>query len=88
MKYALDGMQEMMDPGASATFDEDFYSELVACFDKFDPELMLAQDTEWDGMMQFAASGGGRGDHWPSCETLDELGLVSILCGSSGTLRN
>ncbi len=74
MKFALDGMVEFMEGGGS--FDDDFYGELVECFDRFDPNLMEAQDTEWDGMLKFAETGGTKVDKWLNCTQLEQLGLV------------
>ena len=78
MKLVLDGMQQMMEGPYSGTFDEDFFSDLVQCFDKFDPLLMEAQDKAYAGMMEYAAAGGQRFDEWVSCQEIDDQGLVSL----------
>ncbi len=83
MKLVLDGMQQMMEGPDSGTFDEDFFSDLVQCFDKFDPLLMEAQDKAYAGMMEYAAAGGQRFDEWVSCQEIQDQGLVIYnLCQS------
>ena len=86
MKFALDGMVELMEGGGA--FDQNFYDELVACFNRFDPELKAAQDTEWSGMLWFAESGGIPGDQWLSCDQLDEFGIVRDRCITGSTIRS
>ncbi len=70
MLYALDGMQELMT--GEETFDRDLYDDIVSCFDQFDPGLMVAQDAEWAGIMEYAVAGGTEEDPWLSCD--DEVG--------------
>ncbi len=78
MKLILDGMQQMMEGPYSGTFDEDFFSDLVQCFDKFDPLLMEAQDKAYAGMMEYAAAGGQRFDEWVPCQEIEDQGLVNL----------
>lgn len=39
MRRQLDGMQVLME--GSGSFDNDFYTELVGCFERFDPGLLV-----------------------------------------------
>ena len=84
MRQVLDGMQEMME--GTGVFDGELFSDLVECFDKFDPQLMAAQDAEWAGMAQFAAMGGTEEDEWASCQVVDNDGLVSLILIYTGLL--
>lgn len=71
MKYALDGMQELME--GQGDFDEDSYSSFVSCFDDLDPGMMAAQDSMWMGMMEYAGTNGGDDDRWRDCEYVSDL---------------
>lgn len=51
-----------------AVFNEKTYEDMTTCFEKFDPNLLTAQDKEWQGMMDYAASGGQEGDAWLPCD--------------------
>ncbi len=68
------------------TFNDETYDNMLACFDMFDPGLLIAQDSEWQGMMDYAASEGQPGDPWLRCEDLDEdVGLSSYFFSKSVT---
>ena len=60
-------MQVLMD--GQPTFDPNFYSELVTCLDSLDPRLLTSVGAQWDGMIQYANSGGNpeANDTWPAC---------------------
>ncbi len=87
MLYALDGMQELMT--GEEIFDRDLYDDIVSCFDLFDPGLMAAQDAEWAGIMDYAATGGTADDPWLRCDdevgrqdTFSKKGYIYVICSS------
>ncbi len=73
----LDGMQQIM-TGSGPYFDPDFYLELVACIDQFDPALMSAVDTQWAGFKEYAQTQGDEegGDPWPPCPQVEHSQYV------------
>ena len=68
LQDALNGVQTFMT--GQPTFDPDFYGNLTACFASLDPRLLTSTGSQWDGMIQFANSGGNQitNDTWMQCE--------------------
>ena len=66
MKDALNGIQEFMEAG-QPVFDMEFYDELVQCLNVLDPRLFESVGAQWDGMIEYANSGGTPDDIWHTC---------------------
>ena len=69
LQDALDGVQVFMT--GQSTFDLEFYQNLTSCFHTLDSRLLMSTGSQWDGMIQYASTGGNPdvGDIWPRCET-------------------
>ena len=51
-------------------FDVEFYQNLTRCFASLDPRLLMSTGSQWDGMIQYANSGGNpiTDDTWLQCD--------------------
>lgn len=60
MRDQLNGMKLLLE-GGSEPFNENFYRELVSCYQELDGDaLMTSQDAQWLGFTQYAASSAWR----------------------------
>lgn len=62
MLQILDGMQQFMT--GELEFDRDYYTQLRACMDAFDPLLTAAQDASWQGIINYWLMNGTGTDFW------------------------
>ena len=63
----LNGMQQLM-RGSHEPYDPIFYERLVNCLNKIEePRLMQAVDAQWQGFLDYSASGGTESDPWRPC---------------------
>ena len=68
LQDALNGVQTFMT--GKPSFDAEFYQNLTRCFASLDPRLLMSTGSQWDGMIQYANSGGNpiTDDTWPKCD--------------------
>merc|ERR1711894_602319 len=68
LQDALNGVQTFMT--GKPIFDVEFYQNLTRCFASLDPRLLMSTGSQWDGMIQYANSGGNpiTDDIWLQCD--------------------
>ena len=73
----LDAMQQLM-TGDLEYFDPAFLDELGKCWDDTHPDLRVAQDNAWQGMIDFFENDGWGLDPWGINGTADQ-GCYSVM---------
>lgn len=72
----LNGMEQVLT--GSDEFDQTLYQSIVSCLERTDPNLVIAQESLWNGMLEYANLGGTSEDPWMPC--------VSFIWGTGLTL--
>ncbi|TRY80394.1 hypothetical protein TCAL_04714 [Tigriopus californicus] len=62
----LNGMEQVLT--GSEEFDPVLYQAIRSCMEKTDPNLVIAQENLWNGMLEYASIGGTLLDPWTPCE--------------------
>eukprot|EP00095_Tigriopus_kingsejongensis_P005289 maker-scaffold758_size101577-snap-gene-0.21 protein:Tk05289 transcript:maker-scaffold758_size101577-snap-gene-0.21-mRNA-1 annotation:"-denpendent receptor" len=67
MLEMLNGMAQVLT--GVEPFDTETYVDIIDCMNEFDPDLILAQESLWLGMLEYSTLGESSNDIWTTCET-------------------